>query len=459
MLRSAFALIIAGLFFSSSVDAQTDWLNFRGHQGNGVSSTATPPTTWSDTENIAWKKKIPGLGSSSPIVVGNRVIITAAALSDPDAELPRRLSRAELRKKFDENGDGQISRAEQNKARAFMREQQKKRLVEHNFMVLCYDRSSGDLLWEKKATTGTPHEAHHPDHGYASASPTSDGEVILVNFGSQGLYCFDLEGNLRWKRDDLGKMQTRGTFGEGSSVAIDGDSVVLPWDHEGQSRIEVINRLSGETIWSKDRDEPSNWVTPRIAEVAGRKQIVQVGQNFSRGYDLATGEELWQASGMSQRPVSTPALMGNMAFVSSARGGAILQAIRLDQQGDITKSGIEWTVSKQTPDIPSLLLSENRLFFVGSNSGILSCVDAKTGQNLFGPSRLPISAVYSSPVAANGNVYITGRDGKTLVVGDSVTFERVALNDIGEPVDATLAPAGNEIFIRGRDHLFCVRNK
>ena len=351
MARLTFAFLVT-LLAAATAAAQTtdtDWLNFRGDVGNGVSASATPPTTWSDSENIAWKKKIPGNGSSSPIVVGNRVIITSAIPSAPDREIPKQLSRRELAAKLDEDGDGKLSKEERDKAIAYRAQEQKKLLQEHDFLVLCYDRSSGDLLWEKQAATGMPHEFPHSDHGYASASPVSDGEVVLINFGSQGLYCFDLEGNQRWKRDNLGKMKTRGTFGEGSSVAIDGDHVILPWDHEGQSRIEVINRSSGETIWKKDRDEPSNWVTPRIAEIDGRKQIVQVGQNYSRGYDLATGDELWKASGMSQRPVSTPALMDNIAFVSSARGGAVLQAIRLDQQGDISSTGIEWTVQSTHP--------------------------------------------------------------------------------------------------------------
>ena len=447
---------------ADSTSAQTpsnDWLGFRGSDGNGTSATATPPTTWSSTKNIAWKKKIPGKGSSSPIVVGNRVIITAATPSDPDWKPPKRMDRRELAKKFDENGDGNLSTAERNKAIAFMRSQQKSLLAKHSFNVLCYDRNSGELLWNKTATTVTPHEGHHSDHGYASASPVSDGEVVLVNFGSRGLFCFDLEGELKWKREDLGMMKTRGAFGEGSSVSIAGNSVVLPWDHEGQSRIEVIDRLTGETIWKKNREEPSNWVTPRVVEIEGRQQIVQAGERFSRGYDLGTGEEIWKASGLTMRPVATPAVMDNLAFVSSGRRGYVLQAIRLDQKGDISSNGIEWSISRQTPDIPSLLLSENRLFFVGGNNGILSCVDAKTGKPFFGPERLPLKSIYSSPVAADGKVFVTSRAGKTMVIKDAQKLERVSINDIGEPVDASLALSESDIFIRGRSHLYCVREK
>lgn len=435
------------------------WPTFRGPDGTGVSKTAKPPTVWSSTENIAWKREIPGKGSSSPIVVGNRVYITSAVPSDP-ASAPKQMSMEQLVKKFDTDGDGELSRGEQRAARTFRQSQRKLLLQKHKFLVLCYNRATGDPVWQKVAVEATPHEAHHPDHGFASASPVTDGEQLYVNFGSQGLYCYDLEGSLQWKRDDLGKMTTRGTFGEGSSVAVHDDLVILPWDHEGQSRIEAINRNTGETVWKTARDEPSAWVTPLVVKVAGRKQVIISGQNFSRGYDLLTGEEIWKASGLSQRPVASPVVFEETGYFASARGGAILQAIPLNQRGDVTQNGIAWSIKRQTPDIPSLLLSENRLYFIGNNKGIFSCVNAETGEPFFDPQRLsPLDGVYSSPVAANGNVFVTGRNGKTVVVGDAVTFGIVSTNDIGEPVDATLALVEEEIFVRGQKHLFCVRNK
>ena len=157
--------------------------------------------------------------------------------------------------------------------------------------------------------------------------------------------------------------------------------------------------------------------------------------------------------------MACPVVFENTGFFSSFRGGAVLQAIPLTQKGDVSQNGIAWSINQQTSDVPSLLLSENRLFFVGGNKGIVSCVNAETGEPFFSPQRLSLNGVYSSPVAANGNVYVTGREGKTVVIGDAVTFGVVSTNDIGEPVDATLALANEEIFIRGKDHLFCVRNQ
>ncbi|QEG23997.1 outer membrane protein assembly factor BamB family protein [Mariniblastus fucicola] len=445
-------------FAAQDADSELLWPGFRGPNGNGTSLTAKPPTVWSNTENIAWKQRIPGRGSSSPIVVGKRVYITAATPADSD-NAPRQLTQPEITKKFDANRNGQLDGNEQRAARAFLQSQRTLLAQKQKFMVLCYDRASGDPIWEKVATEAMPHEAHHPDHGYASASPATDGNYLYINFGSYGLYCYDLEGNLRWKRDDLGKMQTRGTFGQGSSVALHDNILILPWDHEGQSRIEAIDCDTGETIWKKMRDEPTAWATPLVVEVDDRKQVIHSGQNYSRGYDLNTGEEIWKASGLSQRPVACPTVFGNTGFFASFRRGAVLQAIPLNQTGDISQNGIVWSINRQTPDVPSLLLSENRLYFTGGNNGILTCVNAETGEPFFNPQRLPIGGVYSSPVAANGNVFITSRDGETVVIRDAVTFSVVSRNDIGEPVDSTLALADDEIFIRGRDHLFCVRNK
>lgn len=443
----------------SEFEIQSAWPNFRGPNFNGVSSSATPPTKWSVTENVAWKQKIPGNGSSSPIVIGNRVFITSAIPSDPDT-MPKPMSAEDLIRKFDSDGDGQLTSGEERQARRFRQKQIKSMLVKHKYLVLCYDRASGDSVWQKVATEAVPHEAHHPDHGFASASPVTDGEQLYINFGSQGLYCFDFEGNLKWKRSDLGTMTTRGTFGEGSSVAVHEDLLILPWDHEGQSRIEAIDRNSGQTVWKTLRDEPTAWATPLVVTIDGRKQVIISGQNFCRGYDFNNGEEIWKASGLSQRPVACPIVFGETGLFASARGGAVLQAILLDQKGDISSNGVAWSIKRQTPDIPSLLLSQNRLYFIGGNKGILSCINADTGDPFFSPQRLPgIESVYSSPVAADGNVFVTSRDGKTVVIRDSVSFGVVSKNNIGEPVDATLALVGDEIFIRGKHHLFCIRNK
>lgn len=436
------------------------WGNFRGPEHTGVSLSAKPPTEWTSEKNVAWKVEIPGKGSSSPVVWGNKVFLTSAINEEPNRKLPPRMSRRELAKKFDKDGDGRLNDQESSNAIAFRRKQMADSLTEHSFVVMCFDRSNGQEIWKDVAVKRKPQEGHHRDSGFASASPVTDGQRVYFNFGSMGLYCYDMVGKQIWKRTDLGEMRMRGTFGEGSSVALAGDLLILPWDHEGQSKIEALNKETGQTVWKTDRNEPSAWTTPVVVTVDGKQQIIHSGQTYSRGYDLSTGKELWRSSGLSQRPVSTPVAKGNVGFFGSARGGAKLNAYALNKQGDISSEPV-WTITEHAPDCPSLLLSDNRLFYVSSNKAIVSCVNADSGQTVFPAKRLSgmPSGIYSSPVAADGKVYLTGRNGKTTVIADNDQFKELASNDIGENVDATLALVDDQIFIRGSKHLFCVQQK
>ncbi len=461
---SVFSLVVAlSLFVQSfaqeTLDPNLQWGNFRGPNFNGSSNTATPPTSWSADENVAWKIAIPGNGSSSPVVWGDKVFLTTAINQQPDLEQPPRMTRQELFEKFDENEDGQLEGDERSAAQTFMQERAKEGLAIHKFVVLCFDRNSGEKIWEAVANERKPITGHHADGNYAAASPVTDGQQLVVNFGSMGLFCYDLDGKLIWERTDLGEMQTRGGFGEGSSIALTDELVVLPWDHEGQSRIETFNRKNGETVWKQDRDEPSAWATPVIATVDGKRQIIHAGDNFSRGYDHDTGEELWRSSGMSLRPVATPVVYNKLGIFSASRQGATLHAYHLDKTGDISGKPA-WKIEQHSSDCPSLLLSENRLFYVSGNGGIVSCSNVEDGSSLFPAQRLQgVQGIYSSPVAANDKVFFTGRSGKTVVINDSDQFEMVSQNDIGEPVDATIAMVGDQLFIRGKQHLFCIQDK
>jgi outer membrane protein assembly factor BamB len=414
-------------------DVEEQWPSFRGPLCSGVAPTAHPPTTWSPTKNLKWKTPIPGKASSSPIVWDDKVFLTTA---------------------IPQGGKVTVKATSEGRSR-----RRRKRLVpsEHEFVVLCLARSTGEVLWQEVAEVGTPSEAAHADNTFASASPCTDGECLIVSFGTQGLFCYDLDGKLRWKSAAFGPMTTRGSFGEGSSPTIYRDFVILPWDHEGDSYLAAFDKNTGAQRWRIERDEPTNWATPIVVEQETGPQIVHSGQSFTRGYDLATGEELWKYSGLTQRPVSTPVSRDGIAFFASSRGGAFMGAVNLSGRGSLNGTASEmWTVTKGTPDIPSLLLVGNRLYFLAANSGVLSCVDATTGELIGAAKRLGnMRAVYSSPVSAAGHVYVTGRDGKTVVLKADDSLETVAENDLGEPVDATPAIVGEDLFLRGASHLFC----
>ena len=426
------------LCLANSAHAQTaslmDWNHWRGPTENGGAIEADPPTKWSATENVKWKMPIPGRGSGSPIVTGNRVfVVTAVPTGKGPVVIPQNRGRGG-------RGGNPIP------------------LQELDFNVLCFDRESGKELWTRTAITATPHQGTHSTNGYASASPMSDGEHVYAFFGSRGLYCYTLDGELVWKRDDFGQMQTRNDFGEGNSCTISGDKIIVPWDHEGPSSVYALDKLTGKTIWKTERDEPTNWATPLVVDAASGKQVIMSGQNKVRAYDLETGKELWYCGGQTQRPCATPVAMDGLVIVGSGHRGSYMGAFRLDGSGNIEGTDkVVWSINRDTPDIASPVLSENRLFFYKAKQGILSCHDPLTGKPYYTATRIPgIDTIYASPVAAGGYVFLTGRNGTTVVIRDTENLEIVSTNSVGEGVDATPAVSGDRLFIRGENHLFCI---
>ncbi|MAT69776.1 MAG: hypothetical protein CMJ58_09650 [Planctomycetaceae bacterium] len=410
----AISLCLLALSLVIAPAARADnWPHWRGEGGNGVSTSASPPTEWSDTHNVKWKVAIPGRGSGSPIVWEDRVYVVTSAGAAA--------------------GGGAL-----------------------DFIVMCLDRASGDIVWQKTVVTGTPHEGTHGTNNYASASPTTDGEHLYAHFGSQGLFCLTMDGEPVWDRD-FGDMRTRNEFGEGSSPTIAGDKIIVPWDHEGPSSLYALDKLTGDIIWQVDRDEPTNWSTPLVVEHDGRQQVVMNGQNFACAYDLESGDELWRCAGQTQRPAASAVAMGDTVFVMSGFRGSFAGAFRLDGRGDLQGSPhVLWTKSRDTPDIASPVLSNGRLYYYKEKTGILTCLDAATGEPHYAARRTNLRTTYASPVAAGGYVYLSDRNGTTIVIKDADQFEEVATNNIGETIDATPAPVDDQLFIRGERHLFCI---
>jgi outer membrane protein assembly factor BamB len=259
-----------------------------------------------------------------------------------------------------------------------------------------------------------------------------------------------------WKKTDFGTMRTRNGFGEGSSPTIHGNTIVVPWDHEGPSYVIALDAKTGKPLWKTDRDEPSCWATPLVVEHAGKAQVVLSGERFVRSYDLASGKELWRCAGQTSRPLASPVAGHGLVFVGSGFQGSFLGAFRLDRSGDLGGTdGVVWSIDSDTPDVPSPLLSGKRLYFFAARRGEISCVDALTKKTHYWKAKLEgLRDIYASPVAANGKVYLTSRDGTTVVIEDSEEFEVVTTNRLDEGVDATPAIAGSEIFIRGQNHLY-----
>jgi len=403
-------LLLAG-FMASPV--QADWPHWRGEGGNGVSLTAKPPVEFGPERNLRWKTELPGRGSSSPVVVGERVFVTTGVPVEGEPGLL-------------------------------------------DFRLLCLDRETGREQWSRSCVRAMPHEGTHETNGFASASPCTDGKRVYAHFGSRGLHCFTVAGEPLWNRD-FGDMTVRNGFGEGSSPTLAGELIIVPWDHEGPSLLFALDTLTGKTVWETPRDEPTCWATPLVvADAGGTTQVVMNGQNAARGYDLASGKELWRCGGQTVRPCASAVAAGGTAWIGSGFRGAFLGAFDLAGRGDLAGGPhVLWTKQSGTPDVASPLLSGGRLTYYKEKSGLLTCVDAATGQPHYQTERIPgVARTFASPVAAGGHVYLTDRSGRITVIEDAAALKVVAENDVGEGVDATPAPAGESLFVRGERHLF-----
>jgi outer membrane protein assembly factor BamB len=306
-----------------------------------------------------------------------------------------------------------------------------------------------------------PHEGHHPDHGYASASPVTDGQHVWAYFGSRGLHCYDLGGNHKWSKD-FGDMITRNSFGEGASPALHGNVVVVNWDDEKAGDFVVaLDKLTGQQLWKKDRDEATGWATPLVIDYQKKPQVVVNATKRVRSYDLATGEELWNCGGQTANTIPTPVADAETVYVMSGFRGSALLAIQLGKTGDLTGTdAIRWSHNRGTPYVPSPLLTGNSLYFFSVNKAELSCFDTQTGKPNYEGQRLEgLFNVYASPVAAKDRVYLLDREGKCVVLKQGPKFEILATNKLSDRTDASIALVGKELFIRGKEHLYCIAEK
>lgn len=409
-----------------------NWAQWRGPRATGEAPLADPPLHWDATSGIRWKIKVPGEGSATPIIWENRLFVLSAIATDRLAEPAS-----------EPHPDAKTTPPK----------------YVYQFVVLCFDRLTGRELWRQVACEAAPHEGRHATNSYASGSPVTDGERLYVSFGSRGLFCYDLEGQLLWKRE-LGKLRTRFGWGEGTSPTVHANSVAIVCDQEENSFLVVLDSHTGETRWRADRDEPTSWATPLAVTHAGRTQLVVNGTRRARGYDLATGEVLWECGGQTVNAIPSPLADDQTVYCMSGYRGAAAFAIPLNSKGDLTDTDrVRWSYKQATPYVPSPTLYQGQLYFTRENSSVLTALDVATGQPRFGPQRLPgLSSVYASPVAAAGRVYFVDRDGTTVVLRHGPQLEVLATNKLDEPVDASPALVGKQLFLRGKEHLYCLED-
>lgn len=418
----------------SEVPATGQWPQWRGPSGSGSAPLADPPTSWSEEKNIRWKVQIPGNGHSTPVVWDQRIFLTTA-VPYGDAVVPK-----------PETAPG----AHDNVPVTH----------HHEFTVLAVSRKDGTVEWQKVVHRELPHARRHYTGSFASNSPVTDGRRIYAFFGSRGIYCLSLDGELKWQKD-LGKMQIKHAHGEGSSPALYNDTLIVNWDHEGQSCVMAFDKHTGDERWRNARDEVTSWASPITFDFQGKPQAVISGTSSIRSYDLATGTVLWECGGLSHNIVATPIAAHGMVFAASSYEKQALLAIRLaGASGDITNTDqVVWTRNQRTPYVPSPLLYDDSLYFLRHYQGILSRIHATSGEERLGPFRLfGVRNIYSSPVAAASRIYITDLDGATVVVSHTDKPEVLAVNQLDDGFSASAALVGRDLILRGHRSLYCITN-
>jgi outer membrane protein assembly factor BamB len=429
LLAGSFLLICVTHTFA---DGDQHWPQWRGPLGTGVAPNADPPVEWSETKNIRWKVALPGKGHSTPVVWGQRIFLTTAI---PYGEaLPPKRSTAP----GTHDGEAVTQR--------------------HEFAVLAIDRRDGKILWQKTVHKKLPHEGGHYTGSLASNSVVTDGEHVYAFFGSHGLHCLDMNGEIIWQRQ-LGEMQTKHGHGESASPVLYGDNVFINWDQDGPCFVSAFDKRTGRNIWKADRDEETSWSSPILVENDGQALLIVAGTNRIRAYNPVTGTVIWECGGLSSNIVATPVSADGMLFAGSSYEKRAFLAIRIDRaRGDITDSNhIAWTRSRGTPYVPSPLLYGDALYFLTHYQGILSRVTAQTGEDNPGPIRLGgIGNIYASPVGGGGRVYVTDLDGNTIVISHNDKPKTLALNHLDDVFSASAAIVGRELFLRGKKYLYCI---
>jgi outer membrane protein assembly factor BamB len=422
------AALLTRVHAAADTDAEKYWPQWRGPYATGVSRTADPPVEWSETKNVRWKVEIPGRGSGTPVVWGDRLFVLSAVPAVADGQ-----------QSHEPRGGG---------AR-----------VPHKFVVMAIDRRTGRTIWERVAYEHTPHEGSHPQWGtWSSSSAMTDGEHVYAFFDSFGLYAFDMDGKPLWQKQ-LGEKRMRQQFGEGQTPVLYGNRIVVQWDHQGPSFIAAFDKNTGAELWRTPREEIDSWGTPLVVEVNGRAQVVTTAMRKVRGYDLESGAVVWEGPGLTMNPIPSSVYEDGIAILMSGFQGNRLRAIRLaDARGDIMSSGAQlWEIDRDTPYVPSPLLYDGIVYFLKTNSGLLSAYDAKTGKAHYALQRLDgVPNVFASPVGAKGRVYLTGQDGTTLVIRQGPAYDVLAKNTLEDGFNASPVPVGGELYLRGFKYLYCI---
>lgn len=411
---------------------QPNWPQWRGPAGTGV-ATGTPPVTWSDTTNVAFEVAIPGRGYSTPVTWGDRIYLTTAIPTGTAAAAPQ--PEAGGRGPGGGAGGGQ----------------------EHEFVVMALDRLTGKTVWRQTALIATPHEGYHRTYGsFASNSPVTDGKRVYASFGSRGLYAYDLNGKLAWKKDFGIKMKMRLQFGEGAATVLHGDRLFMIYDHQEEGLLAAVDAATGKEIWRVARNQGSSWSSPAIVEHQGKRQVVVTATPRAMAFDYDTGALLWEVSGLGLNPIPLPVQYQDIVYVMSGYRDPKLMAVRLGRTGDLTGTdAVVWEATRGLSYTPSPVLHDGKLYLLTDN-GQVSCLDALTGKPYYTQTRLPMPYNFkASPLAAAGRLYLASEEGEVIVLKLGEQFNVLGTNTLtDQSFIASPIAVGNDLYLRSRTHLF-----
>jgi outer membrane protein assembly factor BamB len=475
LICAASALITAAL----GADAG-HWTRWRGPNQNGV-APGDVATEWSDTKNIAWKTSIPGRGHSSPVIYGDVIYLTTAVPQDesavsvsdgPGARAERPASAGSLPAAGPgvppqpnaeggprRRGAGGPAGSGAGRGHGGAGGGSAAR-IEHKLLLMAIDRHTGKLLWERSPRTVKPHEGYHRMYGsFASNSPVTDGRHVYAFYGQYGIFCYTAEGSLVWKKDDFPKLSMRMAFGEGTATVLEDDRIILNFDSENDSFLLVLDKTSGKQIWRQPRDEMSSWSQPLVVKAGDRKQIIVAATRKVRSYDMETGKLIWECAGLGANVIPAPVSDGKAVYVMSGFRDPNLMAIQLGREGDLTGTdAVLWTNQRGNSYTASPVLAGDKLYFV-TDSGMVSCLNARTGEPYYLQQRLPKSYnIKASPIAVNGKLYVSTENEDVVVLKMGETFEVLATNTLsGQMFIASPAVAEGSLYLRGQNTLFCIR--
>jgi outer membrane protein assembly factor BamB len=467
--------------FFSLASSASDWPQFRGPDSTGISSDKKLPTEWGADKNIAWSRSIPGTGWSSPIVWGDKVFVTSAETDNQKKPSAGGFGGGGGKGKGDGGGGGK-GKGDGGGGGGFGKAGPPNAV--YRWQILCLNRDTGEVLWKKLAVEKKPSIPTQSANTYASETPVTDGERVYAYFGMTGLFCYDFKGELVWKKD-LGSYPMMLGFGTGSSPVLDGDRLFVQCDNEEKSFLAAFNKKTGDELWRVSRNDKSSWSTPIVWKNKQRTELVCCGKSAMRSYDPATGKVYWEIKmanggggggkggpgGGGGSPLSaSPAASDELLFIGSggsAGSSGPLFAVKAGANGDITlkdgatsNEGIAWSAAHSGPAMASPLVYEGRLYILEQRGGGLSCYDAKTGKTIYSKERISGARGFtSSPWACDGRIFCLDDSGQTYIVQAGDEFKVLGKNSLNEMFWASPAISDGTLFLRGVDHLYCIKTK